>query len=444
MRFDKLTEPVSAAEPCGPDFDELGDDKYLNYTLGAENRLPTRYLDFRESTDGIPFDPSTIDLKSEVKAIAELLEETRDLRLLTLDARFHALSGQLVAFCESVEAIAALLTERWVEVHPQGYEGDFTLRLNVVGALNDRATIISALDYAPVLRDSRAGPVTLRALAIAKGTVTAREGERTLDINQLNETLRAPAHRATVEAAHATIMSCQKALTAIQTAFDEQTNYEYSPNFDLLRGALGQLRALVEIGLPDIAAAPPAEDLAQEGDEEAVATGAAPVARMAAAAPLPAGSISSRAAAAALLAAETYFGKNEASSPALILVHQARQLVGRTLVAALEELLPETAENVTMVVDPGLGFEFSMSKMRAITEDYAANAEAPYEEEVAADEFQAETRQQAAALIVAASAYFRAAEPTSPIPVLLSKAERYLTLSFTAILADLMVKNTTE
>jgi type VI secretion system protein ImpA len=56
------------------------------------------------------------------------------------------------------------------------------------------------------------------------------------------------------------------------------------------------------------------------------------------------GSIKSQAeAAAALLAVETNFAVNEPSSPAVILVHQARALVGKPLTHSHEILLPEAA-----------------------------------------------------------------------------------------------------
>ena len=65
--------PVSESEPCGPDLDEFGDNKYLNYMLGADNRMPSRYLD---SETGAPVDRSKIDLKSDTKAIAGFLEQS--------------------------------------------------------------------------------------------------------------------------------------------------------------------------------------------------------------------------------------------------------------------------------------------------------------------------------------------------------------------------------
>ncbi len=70
MRHDNLLTPISEAEPCGPDLDEVGDDAYLNYMLKTDNLLPSRYLDFSSSTEGVPFDPSVIDLRGEVKTIA--------------------------------------------------------------------------------------------------------------------------------------------------------------------------------------------------------------------------------------------------------------------------------------------------------------------------------------------------------------------------------------
>ncbi|MFI0844718.1 ImpA family type VI secretion system protein [Mesorhizobium sp. IMUNJ 23232] len=444
MQFDSLLNPVSETEPCGPDLDEVGDDKYLNYMLGADNRMPSRYLD---AETGVPFDRATIDLKAETKSIGEFLEQSRDLRLLTLEARFQALAGQLNGFSECLQAIAALLEKHWDDVHPRGYEGDFTLRQNTIGVLEDRTTVILPLQYAPIVRDQRAGPISLRNHAVAMGTAAAREEELSLDINQIIETLRSEGHRAGIDAVHASISAARIAIASIQSSFDQGTNYEYSPNFELLSGVLDQLLKFIESARPDLggAGAEP-EELPAAGVEGDAGAQDGSAAATTGKAPARADAITiadHAAAAAALLAAEQYFGRSEPSSPALILVHQARLLVGKPLVAALEALLPDHAEYASIVVDSSVGFEFNMTKMRAITEDYAATTEEAVQDTDALPEFKADTRPQAVALLTGVAAFFRNVEPSSPIPMVLGRAERFTSQNFQSIIADLMPKKAT-
>jgi type VI secretion system protein ImpA len=446
MRFDTLINRVSDDEPCGPDLDEAGDDQYLNYMLGADNRMPTRYLD---SETGQPFDRAQIDLKVETKTISEFLEQSRDLRLLTLEARFQALAGQVTGFSECLQAIASLLDTHWNDVHPKGYEGDFTLRQNIVSGLEDRTTVVFPLQYAPLLRDQRAGPISLRDYQLSIGKAEAREEERTIDINQIMDTFRSEAHRAAVDALHATIRSGLASLTKIKTAFDEGTNYEYSPSFDLLRGVLNDITAFIEAARTDLAGSSAAAeasdaDAAGAGDTDAASDSSAPASAVAVSTSVKVGKIeiaSHGAASAALLAAEKYFGGKEPSSPALLLVHEARQLIGKPLVAALEALMPDNVEYASIVVDQSVGFSFSMTKLRAIVEDYTATAEEIYvEEEI--PEYTAATRPEAVALMNGVSAFFRVVEPSSPIPMVLGRAERFVSQSFQSILSDLMPKPT--
>ncbi|MDQ6434717.1 type VI secretion system ImpA family N-terminal domain-containing protein [Mesorhizobium sp. LHD-90] len=445
MRFESLLNPVSETEPCGPDLDEVGDDQYLNYMLGADNRMPTRYLD---AETGAPVDCTGIDLKAESKSIGEFLRQSRDLRLLTLEARLQVLSGQLIGFSECLQAIAVLLEKYWEDVHPRGYEGDFTLRQNTIGVLEDRTTVILPLQYAPIVRDQRAGPISLRNQAVALGSAAAREDERSLDINQIIETLRSEGHRAEIDSAHAAATAAKAALASIQSSFDQATNYEYSPNFELLSGVLDQLLKFIYSARPDLAGAEPEavedEQPADAGEESSPLNGAASLASKAAGRAEAVAVADHASAAAALLAAEQYFGRSEPSSPALILVHQARLLVGKPLVAALEALLPDHAEYASIVVDSSVGFEFNMTKMRAITEDYASMAEETPAETDAMPEFKAENRQQAVALLTGVAAFFRSVEPSSPIPMVLGRAERFTSQSFQSIIADLMPRKASE
>ncbi|MBX3567726.1 MAG: type VI secretion system ImpA family N-terminal domain-containing protein [Rhizobiaceae bacterium] len=436
MRIDDLLKPVSEAEPCGADLDEIGDDDYLNYMLGADNRLPQRFLD---SETGAPFDRSAIDLKAEVKTIEGFLQQSRDLRLLTLEARFQALAGQLTGFSDSVQAIAALLGTWWAEVHPRGQDDDFTLRQNTVGVLEDRTTVVLPLQYAPVLRDQRAGSISLRDYQIATGVAKAREDERTIDLNQITETLRSETHRATIDGLHASISALRAALRDIGEAFGSNTGYAFSAEFELLGEVAGQLLKFIESGRSDLKAAAAAPD---EAEAPAAPDDDAPVPEggtRTVAVRIETGPVRSHAAAAAaLLAAEQYFGRYEPSSPALILVHQARLLVGRPLVEALEALLPDSVEYASIGVDSAAGFALGIAKMRTLTEDYVANSQTFADEEQEIPEFNAATRVETLAILAAVSSFFRTVEPSSPVPMILGRAERFANLNFQSILSELM------
>src|SRR5262245_60208074 len=91
MGYDLLFEPVSEAEPCGPDLDDVGDEKYLNYVLSVTSRIPERY--YRADTDK-PVDRAEIKLKDEVETIGSLLKQTRDVRLLCIEVRFQSFAGE--------------------------------------------------------------------------------------------------------------------------------------------------------------------------------------------------------------------------------------------------------------------------------------------------------------------------------------------------------------
>lgn len=433
MRYDHLVEAVSEEEPCGPDLDEIGDDVYLNYILPAADRLPDRFYD-RDT--GAPFDRASVDLKSEVKIISELLERSRDLRLLALEARFQALAGQATGFSECLQAMAALLDQRWEDVHPKALDGDFTLRQNTLAALDDRTTIILPLEYAPLAVDKRYGPVRLRDYRVAMGEAEAREEESQRDSASLIEALRQDETRESVETMHGSLTAARRALSAIATKFADAAGYEYVPSFDGIEEVLGRMCAFIEAALPDLAGGA-AEDAAAE-EETAAAAGAEETGGEAPAAAVVGAAVANHAAAtAALLAVERYFASCEPSSPSLILIHQARTLVGKPLVAALDLLLPETAERATISFDNRPGFQLTMPRMRSLTEA-ATNGAANAENGAGAPEYKAGTRQEAESLIQGVEAFFRRTEPSSPVPMLLARAKTFMNRDFSAILADMI------
>ena len=438
MRHEKLFEPVDAAEPCGPDLDEIGDDDYLNYVLPAEDRLPVRFFD---KDSGAPFDRTTIDLRTEVKTIAELLDKSRDLRLLTLEARFQVLAGQIIGFSECIQAISGLVSRYWEHIHPVGYQGDFTLRQNTLASLDDRIKIILPLQFASIVRDKKLGNIAYRHYALATGQVQPRGEEQILAPNVILDALGSADNQALVEAVHASLVEARASLASTRAAFIDAVGHGSAPSFEGLTEAIGQIVDLIEKARPTLSSAPPAaEPEAYGADASAQAGQSNGVAAVAAQPPrapdLPAVAVGTQdEARAALLVAEEYFSRQEPSAPALILVRQARLLIGQPLVAALEALIPQTAETALIRFDDSFKFQIEMSRMRILSEEEPRPSAG---KGIVKAGYTATSRAEAAALIAGVEAYFRTAEPSSPVPMLLAKARGVLNRDFLAILKDLI------
>jgi type VI secretion system protein ImpA len=118
-----------------------------------------------------------------------------------------------------------------------------------------------------------------------------------------------------------------------------------------------------------------------------------------------------------------------------VLVRQARQLVGRPLVEALELLVPEMSGRARIDFGQDTGFLLTMERMRALSD--VAAPEDP-EPEVEMPDFSVSSRKDAGSLMSALESFYAAKEPSSPIPILLTRARGYLNQSFTAILAEFL------
>ncbi|MCV0396010.1 MAG: type VI secretion system ImpA family N-terminal domain-containing protein [Rhizobiaceae bacterium] len=444
MRHERFVEPISESEPCGPDLDELGDEDYLNYVLPAEDRIPPRFYD---PNTGTLFDRSSLDLRSELKVIDGLLERTRDLRLLSLEARFQAFAGSIVGVCDCINAIAEFVDRFWEDVHPKPLDPEDGVRQNIISAFDDRARIVLPLHYAAIVRDKRHGVITWRHYLIATGETEAREGEQELGVDDVVQAIGNEQNMEAAEQVHAAAVAALRSMARIRGIFQERASYESAPQFGSLQEFLEQLRKLIETARPVLAG----EEIAADGAEAPAETmqdepGAPADGSVPAPAPVQASVgavlISSHAeAVAAMAAAEDYFAAYEPSAPALLLVHQARLLVGKPLVEAIQMLMPASAERTRILFQSGLKIQIGMDHLQTLTQDVGnalgAAANGPSDRT-----FETETRAGAAGLLAGVEDFYRQAEPSSPIPMLLAKARGYLNRDFAAILNDLIGQET--
>jgi type VI secretion system protein ImpA len=438
MRYDWLFEPLSPAEPCGPDLDDAGDDKYLNYVLAVPGRIPERFV---RSDTGKPIDRSEIKLKEEVEQIDALLKQTRDLRLLGIEARFQAFAGDLSGFADCIQAIAGLVQRYWTDVHPKAQDGDFTLRQNVLSGLDDFGQVIQPLQYASLVQDRRLGPITVRQFLVATGAARKRDDEQVLEIGEIHRSLAADETITQSDASYDATLRVSKSLAEIRDVFVENSGYDYIPNFDRLAAFFAQLVELFNAARPGLANAAASAEVAA-GTEAEADTGGQAAAQAIEAAPRASatkGLVADHGdASAALLAVEDYFASREPSTPALILIHQARTLVGKPLIHALEILLPEAASRAIIKIQGEINVQLSMAQLKQLTAGVPKLANGANGVNGEAKAFTATSRAEAMTLMAEVEHFYKAAEPSSPVPMLLSKASGYLNRDFASILKDII------
>jgi type VI secretion system protein ImpA len=360
---------------------------------------------------------------------------------LCIEARFQSFAGDLPGFADCIQAIAGLVERFWEDVHPKSSEGDFTLRQNVLSGLDDWWQIIHPLQHLPLVRDKRLGPVTFRHFAVASGAAQKRADETPIDLSDIYRALSAEENREASDASIAAITRTEQALASIRNSFIANAGYDYVPSFDKLSDFLSKAVALFGVARPDLQLGAPESGEPGEGEAlgaDATINGAQQPAA-ASRDPAYAGTIATHAdATAALLAVEAYFASREPSSPALILVHQARMLVGKPLVYAIEALVPEAAARAVIKFQSGIAFQLAMPAMKNLTDTVAKSEPAQGVTPVSGGVYVAQSRSEAMALIAEVELFFKTAEPSSPIPMLLAKANGFTNRNFDMILKDLI------
>ncbi|MEO0990669.1 MAG: type VI secretion system ImpA family N-terminal domain-containing protein [Pseudomonadota bacterium] len=433
MRYDDLVEPISPDLPCGEDLLDTGDGDFLAYYYDAEAKMPARYVDIGS---GERFDPMNIDLKAETKSIEGLLKRTRDLRLLALEARFNALAGRVKGFAESVNAMANLLEQHWEDVHPVVGDNPFE-RQSAIEFLDTRATVIAPLEYVTIINDRRAGPINFRQSMVAAGDVEAREGEPNHDTSMLASVLGSPDNASEVEEAFERFTLARDAMDRM-TAACSANGGDVVISIDKVREKLDAIVQFIGSARSDLAGEETAAEATdgEEGSEDGEVPAGGETGTVSIT--VTTGPVQSHAHAKALLTAvETYFLINEPSAPSLVLVSQAKDLVGRPLVEAMDLLLPDSAEQALIEMDTESGFKIPMHRMRTLSENAMYNA--PGLDETDLPEIpEIVAREQAISELKQIESFFQAKEPASPIPALIFKARSFMNRDFQSLVRDLI------
>jgi type VI secretion system protein ImpA len=465
-----LTSPVSDEEPCGPDLELAGDADYMNFVARAEGIIPTSYF---SGPDGKPFDRASVDFASEFAAIKPLLARTHDVRLITILAKMLILNRDLEGFETCVSAISTLLEERWDDVHPRGEDGIFAARIAAIETLDDMPPVIMPLQHLPIAESRRFGSVNYRSYMIASGEVKPREGEEAFELGAVEQALM-ETELSQLVGTCARFDKLGKALANIRTVCMDRSSGEMVKLERLPPFAEKVLALLNDV----VSKRDPSAALPTEGDAAQPAAGAAPATTIAA------GLIRSPAdAAAGLAAVAQYFSRFEPSNPALLLVRQAEQLMGKSFLEVIRILVPTHVDQAAILLGKDQMVELPLERLSAFAEvdpsptvawetetpsadnasggdgaeagetasegsEGAEVAAAPPEDAprpppqngggAGARRIVVKSRRDAIAVLDQIGIYYRGAEPSSPVPTIVERARSLAERDFLSLLKDLL------
>lgn len=419
-----LTQPIAADDPCGPDLDAIGDVEYLNFFAGAESLLPMSFFEVVNANgERGRFDPKAVDFAGQFAAAQPLLARTRDLRLNMLLAKFSILNRDLDGFLGCMKATNLLLREQWEAVHPRGEDGDYALRAVTVEAIDVFPTVINPLQFLPLIENRRHGSLNYRAYQVAKGEIPAGDADADGPDLATIERIISETDLDILKSASARCSAVAAEIGGIKATWHEKLNSGQPISLDRLSGLVNGMAAWLA-------------DLVTARDPAAIAAPAEDAASVEAQVPLDTtGALASSAQAlAALAAAADYFARMEPSNPALLLVRQAQEMVGKSFIEVMRMLVPSHVESAAINIGRDKVFDLPIERMAELAASVSSIAESDAQDIA----FSVENRAQALGLLAKVASFFRAAEPSSPIPFLVDRARDLAQRDFLSLLNEVL------
>ncbi len=440
--FEALKQPLSDEQPCGPDLDQEGDPDYLNLVARMEGLLPESFF---------AFDRSSIDFKAETEALGRLLDRTRDLRLLTIMAKLFILDRNLSGFADCIAATGHLLKDHWRDIHPRVAGGDPGLRTAVLQTLDDLPSAILPLQYVPLVHSRRAGAVSYRSHMIAAGEVARRAQEDAPDRAAI-ELAFAETDLPDLIATRDDARRLRSAVVQIRLVCIENAGFGEAPSLDRLTPLTESMLRLLDgfVAKRDPAAAiqtGSGSDRSGDVDAERARTPEGPDSDAAGALIRPARVATPQDAAAVLTSVIDYLAHKEPSSPALLLVRQAEQLVGKSFVEIIRILVPEVVGDAKISFGAESSVAFPIERLsKLMPEAPEPPAEVNRPDRTGSSSRQedrlpeARTRAEAMALLEQVAVFYRVAEPSNPIPLLIERARALSAIDFLSLLKEISPK----
>lgn len=349
---EKLLLPVSAEQPCGPDWSDQPQFDELNRMLKGKPEVEV----------GSVVKPAEPPDWREVKGrSAEFLAKSKHLGIAMMFCGASLQTAGLPGLRDGLQLLRGLVEQYWPTIYPlldAEDNNDPTQRLNILGTLNSpRGTVrpdiqqwLAIVDYlyaAPLCTPKGAPAITLdvvenarrRADAPAESSAEGTPAPTGMDLNQLNNAFRA-APVPEIEASLAAVAESLDALNGIDQFLTQNLGAGGTISFDELQKTLRELQNVLT------AQSPGSQPEATAGGEVA-ASGSEIAAPASAGALAISGTVQSRAD--VVRAIDTicdYYRQVEPSSPVPYLLRRAQKMATMNFLEAVQELNVANADTL--------------------------------------------------------------------------------------------------
>ncbi len=272
-----------------------------------------------------------------------LLRRSKDARTAVLLLRAATRQGGISGFGAGLILLHGLLARYWANIHPQldaDDDHDPTMRLNALAPLTDEGMVLRDL-YDARIGDSRAsGPITVRTLLVAYGTLPAPAGAQGATVAQVQGALE----QILTDRPQAlqSLTDLRGVVGQLEALLKEHTDGETALDLSKLRATVGVLYKAAA------AAGSPATNGAALDDTAIGLTDSASSATTTTAAGH--GEIRSRDDALKMLdRVIDYLTKTEPGNPAPLLIERAKQLIGVSFLDIMANLAPNALDAIETV-----------------------------------------------------------------------------------------------
>ena len=143
-------------------------------------------------------------------------------------------------------------------------------------------------------------------------------------------------------------------------------------------------------------------------------------------------------AAAALRAVAAIYARFEPSNPALLLVRQAEQLIGKSFLDAIRVLVPGHVEAAALQIGRAHVFDLPIERLS----EFATVEDIAVPDDNIAPSFEVTTRDNALQLLARSVRFITRAEPSSPVSFLTERARTLTGRDFLGLLKDMLPPDT--
>lgn len=231
--LEKLLKPISEDNVCGENLED--DAAFQNFFFTAQGE-PEKF----DGENTIPAEAP--DWRNVEKQALGFLEQTKDLKLISILAQSVLNTKGIKPFSECLTALASLLDEQWQEVFPllDEDDGDPLERVAALSYLND-AFIIIGLKNTPLASAKGAGTITIREVEQAE----TQGDSASFTVSQIKGVFQ-ETNSQELQLLHEHLAYSLESVYRINERISDSAGHQYTVNFDSLIALLTQLKAALE------------------------------------------------------------------------------------------------------------------------------------------------------------------------------------------------------